>query len=333
MTRPTAIWNRESILELLTRERARAEREGGSLCVMLAGIDRFKDIARQHGTSLSDSALGEVARRLNALLHPYDHVGRYSAEQLLIVAPSCKPEDGGALAEKLRQSAAQAPVEVAETAIPVTLSLAVATSADLGPPGDEALLRELEKLQYQAEANGGNRVAWLHRAGAPARSRRSRPRVRTSLVLAGALLATIFVVAWLAPSWLCAPFLIGDIFDTSELPAPLPVNCVPTTQSPSQASQQSFEERRAARGLVLLGTYTCKVPASLGAHTGRVTNQQWMDSIYVGGSLQYRRKILLAASQELPDGTLFTVETCLMPWWKYINEAGDRCWERIEFWK
>lgn len=333
MTRPTAIWNRDSILELLARERARAEREGGSLCVMLAGIDRFKNIASQHGVAAGDLVVGEIARRLSAVLRPYDHVGRYSTEQLLIVAPSCKPEDGASLAGKLRESVTQSPVEAAGTAIHVTVSLAVAASAGPASQGQEGFLRELERLQYQVEASGGNRVETLRSPAARSPQTRPRRRIRPSLVVAAVLLLGMVALSWLAPSWWCAPLLVGDIFDTSELPAPLPVNCAPTSEKLSEATLQSLEERRAARGLVLLGTFTCKVPASRTDRSGRATNQQWMDSIYVGGSLQYKRKVLLAASQEVPGGTLFTVETCLMPWWRYTNEAGDRCWERIEFWK
>lgn len=333
MVRPTAIWNRDSIVELLAREFARSTREGGSLCVMLAGIDQFKTINSQHGSSQGDVVLGEIAKRLGGLMRPYDHIGRYSTEQLLIVAPSCKPENGMALAEKLREAVAQSPVEVSGTGIRATVSLALATSGDFSTDKQEELLRELEKAQYKAEGNGGNRVEPVSHATSPRRTRPQRRRIRGSLVLAGALAAAIVVLFLAAPSWTCAPFLLGDILDTSELPPPLPANCVPTSEAPSEVTLRSLESQREARGLALRGRVTCKIPSSPGARSNRVRDQQWLDNIYIGGTLQYHRQVLIAATQDTPSGTLITVEQCLMPWWKYVDQAGGHCWEQIEFWK
>jgi diguanylate cyclase (GGDEF)-like protein len=333
MVRPTAIWNRDSILELLARELARAAREGSSLCVMLAGIDQFKSLNNQHGASQGDLVLGEIAKRLSALMRPYDHIGRYSTEQLLIVAPSCKPEDGLSLAEKLRESVAQSPVEVAGTGIRATISLAVVTSADLASGGEEEFVRELEKMQYKAEASGGNRVEAVRSIASERRPRPKRRHIRLSVVVAGALVVGIVVLFFVAPAWTCAPFLLGDILDTSELPPPLPANCVPTTEVPSEATLRTLEVQREARGLMLRGTVTCKIPVSPGARSSRARDQQWLDNIYAGGTLQYRRQVLIAASQDAPGGTLFTVEQCLMPWWKYIDQSGGQCWERLAFWK
>jgi diguanylate cyclase (GGDEF)-like protein len=334
MVRPTAIWNRDSILELLAREFARAAREGGSLCVMLAGVDQFKTIRAQQGESKSDLLLGELAKRLSALMRPYDHIGRYSTEQLLIVAPSCTPESAPPLAEKLREAVAQSPIEVSGTSIPATISLVLATTADSPSRNEDELLRELEKVQYLAEIKGGNRVESLRKAIPPATEVRPRRlRIRWSLVLAGMLVAGIVVLFLVAPSWTCAPFLLGDISDTSELPPPLPANCVPTAEEPSEATLRSLESQRTARGLVLRGRVTCKITLSPGARSSRARDQQWLDNIYAGGTLQYHRQVLIATSQDAPGGTLLTVELCLMPWWTYINQSGGRCWDQFAFWK
>jgi hypothetical protein len=148
-------------------------------------------------------------------------------------------------------------------------------------------------------------------------------------VLAGALALLIAAVFLLAPSWTCAPFRLGDLADPGELPPPLPPDCVSTTEEPSAATVQPLETQREQMGLILKETVTCKVPASR-AHR---LDPQWLQRMYVGGALRYRRHVLLAATQEVRGGTLFTVERCLMPWWKYINESGTSCWGQLEFWK
>ena len=336
MIRPAAIWNRDSILELLNRELLRSAREGGPMGVMLAGVDQSRTIFSEQGQSRGEAVLGEVAKRMSSLLRPYDHVGRYSTEQLLVVAPGCKPENIVPLAEKIRQGVAQSFIDVSGTRIPVTVSVAVATSGDGSPHQDEdyeAVLRELDKVLYRAQTNGGNRVEALGKTKPEKPQVASERRVGISVILAGLLLLGILAVFVFAPAWACAPFRISDIMDSSELPAPLPLNCQPTADTPSDATLQSLESQRLARGLILQSTVTCKILLPTGAHASRMRDPHPLENLYPGGTIEYKRHILIATSEDVGGGTLCTVELCLMPWWKYIDEAGDRCWGQLEFWK
>ena len=334
MSRSAVIWNRDSILELLTREFARTAREGRTFSVMLAGIDKFKTISNEQGQSQADFILGEIGRRLSPLVRSYDYIGRYSNEQLLIIAPGCKPSNLVPLAEKLRDAVAQSPIEISGSSTPVTISLAFATSADFSTQNEDELLRALEMTLYRAESTGGNRAEPAGNT-TPAQPRifRSRLRIRVPLVLAGMLVVGIVALFFVAPSWTCAPFRLADILDSSELPPPLPANCMPTNESPSEATMQTIESQRQARGLLLQGTITCIIPSSRAVHASRPSDQQWLGDIYVDGTFEYRRHVLLSAWQDVPGGTLFTVEACLTPWWKYLDQGRDRCWDRFAFWK
>ena len=334
MNRPAALWNRDSILELLSRELLRSAREGSPLGVMLAGIDQSRTILSEHGQAQGELVLGEVAKRLSALLRPYDHVGRYSTEQLLVVAPGCKPASILPLAEKLRAGIAQSPIEVSGTRTPVTISVALATAADLSPGQDEEdVLRSLDQVLYRAQVNGGNRVESVGSVSSPKTRVRNWPRINIPLVIAGLLVAGILALFIFAPAWACAPFRLGDILDTSELPPPLPGNCQPTADAPSEALLQSLESQRQTRGLILQSTVTCKIVLPSGARAIRQRDPHPLESLYPGGTIQYRRHVLIATSQDVPGGTLCTVELCLTPWWKYIDQAGDRCWDQLAFWK
>jgi diguanylate cyclase (GGDEF)-like protein len=333
MNRPAAIWNRDSILELLARELLRTAREGGDLGVILAGIDQSRTINSEHGQAQGELVLGEVAKRLSGLLRPYDHVGRYSTEQLLIVAPGCKPGNVLPLAEKLRADLAESPLEISGTRIPVTVSLALATSADLPSQDEEAVLRELDQALYRAQVNGGNRVESVGKIKSTKPRVNHWPDINIPLVLAGLLVAGVLAVFAFAPAWACAPFRLGDILDTSELPPPLPGNCQPTTETPSEATLQSLETQRQARGLMLQSTVTCKIVFPTGAHSKAQHDPHPLESLYPDGTIEYHRHVLIATSQDVPGGTLCTVELCLTPWWKYIDQSGDRCWDQLVFWK
>ena len=151
-------------------------------------------------------------------------------------------------------------------------------------------------------------------------------------VLVGGLTILAVVVLLVAPSWTCAPFRLADLISPGELPAPLPPNCAPTSEEPSEATLRTIDTQREEMGLALQETVTCKVPASLGSHT-HPQNSQWTQQMYVGGVLRYKRHVLIAATEDVPGGTLFTVERSLMPWWKYVDQSGTDCWNQFEFWK
>jgi diguanylate cyclase (GGDEF)-like protein len=336
MLRSTAIWNRDSILELLTRELSRTVRENGQLCVMLVNIDHFSSIQRDYGQSKSEAVVGEVAKRLTSTLRPYDHVGRYNTEQLLIVAPGYTLSSAMPVAESLRQAVADASIQVSQTSLRVTVCIGVASLDDFEFQDEDDLLRTLERVLYRTAANDSNRVVAAGKLGAlKAQIRPARRRIHLSVALAvvlGVGFATLFFVA---PAWTCAPFRLGDIFDSSELPPPLPPDCFTTADHPSDPVLQALDSQREAQGLELQRTLTCKVRFSsvVAARANRLKNQQWMDEVYSGGTIHYRRHVLLAASEDVPGGTLFTVELCLMPWWKYVNGAGDQCWNQLAFWR
>jgi diguanylate cyclase (GGDEF)-like protein len=329
MVRATAIWNQDSVVELLTRELARTEREGGDLCVMLAGIDLPKTGFPQQ-QALMDSVLGEVAKRFAALLRAYDHVGRYGSHQLLIVVPGLSQTEVLPIAEELRQAVAQSPVEVAGTSLPLTVSVALSDGSRRNEP---ELFRELNGLLYRAQAEGGNRVEVTKALPTAPALPRPRRRIRLSLWVGVTLVAALGALAYFIPSTLCAPFLLSDVASSNELPPPLPADCQPTTERPSNATMEILDRQREARSLQLLGTITCKIASSGPKDRSVQIDQQWLDTIYINGAMQYKRNVLLAAPEKVQGGTLFTVEQCIMPWWSYVSQPQDRCWEQAEFWK
>ena len=335
MLRSTAIWNRDSILELLTRELARSSRENGDLSVMLVGIDQFQEISREHGQAQAEAVVAEVAKRLTSTMRTYDHVGRYNTEQLLIVAPGYTLSEAIPLAEKLRDAVADSSIQVGRGAVRATVCISVATLDDSEFQDEDDLLRTLERVLYRTALNGGNKVVAAGKlAEIKARIRPAR-KLNLPMILAAVAIVGFIALLFVAPAWTCAPFRMADIIDSSELPPPLPPDCFVTPDHPSDATLQALDSQREAQGLALQRTVTCKVryPNGTAGRAARVRNAQWMDEVYSGGTIQYHRHVLLAASEDSSGGTLFTVELSLMPWWKYVNGAGDKCWGQLAFWK
>ncbi len=324
------VWNRESIIELLTRELARSDSSGTSLTVILARLDP-QSTNRETGETQISLVLVEIAKRLGALLRSYDYTGRYSSKELLILVPGWDPSNSRPLAEKLREAVAESPIDISGSHLRVTMSFVPATSADFKSNIHNAVWRQMENALDGAQGNGGNRVESLGNIGKPAHSAlHRRRRIRPSWVVLGILILSIAVLVFIAPSWTCAPNLVGDIFDSGELPPPLPGNCALTTERPTEAMMQSISKQREASELEFQGAITCKIPSTPRSGRGQ---EQWLGNLYADGRLQYRRHVLIAASQDVPGGKLFTVEQYLMPWWRYLGQPDEYCRVQDPSWK
>jgi two-component system, cell cycle response regulator len=153
----TGIWNRNMITEVLQRELARAEREGTSLGVVMAGLDKFKQINDAHGHQVGDAVLREVAKRMRSALRSYDLLGRYSGKEFLILLPGCDMEKTVKVAERARQIVSKAPIENAVGAIHTTISLGAATCVGQSLTSEQLIQAATQAMQL-AKQNGRNRV-------------------------------------------------------------------------------------------------------------------------------------------------------------------------------
>jgi len=152
----TGLWNRSAVLEFLQKELARSEREKSSVAVILADVDKFKNINDTSGHLGGDAVLREVAGRLRASVRPYDGIGRYGGEEFLVVAPGCDAAGALKLAERLRASVGDTPVATFEGIFAVTLSLGVGTNRETCRADD--LVRAADAALYRAKEAGRNRV-------------------------------------------------------------------------------------------------------------------------------------------------------------------------------
>ena len=99
----THLWNRSSILDMLSRELARSERERTPIGVVIVDLDHFKNVNDNHGHLAGDAVLCEAARRMQGAIRQYDSIGRYGGEEFLILLPGCDEQSSFTQAERLRK--------------------------------------------------------------------------------------------------------------------------------------------------------------------------------------------------------------------------------------
>jgi two-component system cell cycle response regulator len=154
----TGAWNRSSILDFLSRDFARAEREEAPLAVVLADLDRLRDINDRYGQAAGDEVLREAVRRMRASIRAYDAVGRYGGEEFLVVLPGSDGLTALYVAERMRESVASVAIDTVEGQIPATITLGVAAlSSDRSDPIE--LLRSVTSALAHAKSSGTNRCA------------------------------------------------------------------------------------------------------------------------------------------------------------------------------
>lgn len=141
----TGLWNREGILRLLGLELARAARSQAPLGVILADLDDFQTVNDLVGHDQGDFIIEQVGKRLQALVRPYDTLGRFGGVSFLLVLPACDAAATEQVARRLKTAVDEREMEHAFGHIRVTLSLARTTVERAGETDVDAVLRTLRK--------------------------------------------------------------------------------------------------------------------------------------------------------------------------------------------
>lgn len=152
----TKLWNRPAILDALDRELDRSRRENTTLGILMADLDRFKQVNDRLGHRGGDEALRESGRRMSGVLRPYDAIGRYGGEEFLVVCPQCGPADIAEIGERVRTAVSQAPLRVGGSKIELTVSVGAATSRADSTEG--GLIRAADRALYRAKEAGRDRL-------------------------------------------------------------------------------------------------------------------------------------------------------------------------------
>jgi diguanylate cyclase (GGDEF)-like protein len=154
----TGIYNRGAVIDILEKELVRLGREQQSAAIMFADLDHFKRTNDVYGHLAGDAVLREVTRRVGAVLRPYDSLGRYGGEELLIVLPKCDAAGAMAVAERVRSAAAAQPVATGFGPIPSSLSIGVAVAHAGRGLSCGALIQLADAALYRAKEGGRNRI-------------------------------------------------------------------------------------------------------------------------------------------------------------------------------
>ena len=152
----TGIHNRRFLLDLVEKEKERADRNGSEFCLCLFDIDFFKRINDTHGHAAGDAVLRAFAQAVQGQLRALDAFGRYGGEEFLLLLPETPAASAIALAERIRGVVEGLRCSDGARTIMLTVSVGVAEYR-LAENVAQTIVRADQAL-YLAKAGGRNRV-------------------------------------------------------------------------------------------------------------------------------------------------------------------------------
>ena len=120
----TGLYNRHHFNDVIKRELANVRRYGISLSVLLADVDRFKEINDVKGHQVGDDVLKFVANYLTSCVRESDFVFRWGGDEFLILLPRT---DEGSAAQKAEELARRLPAIPGVQQLQPSLSVGWAT--------------------------------------------------------------------------------------------------------------------------------------------------------------------------------------------------------------
>jgi diguanylate cyclase (GGDEF)-like protein len=159
----TELMNRRRFFEITKTELERTLRYRRTLSVMMIDIDHFKTINDTHGHATGDLALREVAGRIKHSVRAVDVVARYGGEEFVVLMPETNLQEALQVAERVRKSVSDDPIEENSVEVWATLSIGVA-EMDEQSSNIDTLIRYADQALYTAKAKGRNRVEYFRNA-------------------------------------------------------------------------------------------------------------------------------------------------------------------------
>jgi diguanylate cyclase (GGDEF)-like protein len=157
----TGMLNRKALESRTIELELQSKITGQPIGLIVCDIDHFKRVNDVHGHAMGDAVLRDVAYRIRKELRAYDLAYRLGGEEFVVLLPGASDVMTLELAERLRASIENAPVE----SVPVTASFGVAVSGETGLDF-ERLFADADGAMYCAKADGRNRVFTPQGAGA-----------------------------------------------------------------------------------------------------------------------------------------------------------------------
>lgn len=162
----TQLGNRYQFNNLFPSMVAAAQRQHGSLALVLLDIDYFKHVNDNFGHTAGDLCLQHFAERMRQVFRrDSDALLRLGGEEFGVLMPDTSLEQAQSLAESFRQNLIHRGFEVQGRTLPLTASLGVGCF-EPGQDSAESFFKRVDDALYKAKATGRDRMVLASYASA-----------------------------------------------------------------------------------------------------------------------------------------------------------------------
>ena len=163
----TGLPNRRQAEDTLSAALARVERGGGSVALVFADLDAFKDVNDAHGHPAGDAVLCEFAQVLGESVREGDLAARWGGEEFAVILPDTDAAGAAAFAERTRRALEDRPLPT-PSGMPLRLTASFGVATYPPAASQRELVAHADAALYDAKRAGKNRVATageaVHRA-------------------------------------------------------------------------------------------------------------------------------------------------------------------------
>ncbi|QKQ25649.1 GGDEF domain-containing protein [Candidatus Reidiella endopervernicosa] len=156
----TGCYNRRAFYAIADHSLSRSKRDREITSFIMLDLDHFKAINDTHGHLTGDEVLKHVVDIVADVKREQDTLSRYGGEEFIIMLPNTPSREAAAVAERIRRSVEQSPVEIDGITIKSTISLGIAATdlENIDNSNVGTLISKADRALYNAKKRGRNRV-------------------------------------------------------------------------------------------------------------------------------------------------------------------------------
>ena len=159
----TQVGNRRLFDQTLKAEWQRAARRAAPVALLMIDVDHFKEYNDHYGHPAGDEVLRQIARLVgDSVRRGGELVARYGGEEFVLLLPGADLEAARVVAERCRQSIADAKIEhrASATAAWVGVSIGVASHVASSGVDCKTLVETADAALYRAKRCGRGRIEY-----------------------------------------------------------------------------------------------------------------------------------------------------------------------------